>query len=553
MSAARRARILIWTRRGVQVVSTLLFLWLLLRTRVRGESAPGSLLGLYFDIDPLVLIATWLASHKLAGLSLLALITLAVTVLLGRVFCGWICPLGAVHNALSWLGGRRRALRMRRDGFSRWQRGKYYLLFALLLMALFGSHWIGVFDPASLLYRSVALTVLPSAQFAVADGSNAVYLNDPRLGPLHFRALTEPIYRFCREHLFFEGRQIFSGSALVLMVFIAALLLNLLRPRFWCRYVCPLGGLLGLFAGRTSLRLVPTGHCGDCRLCTIRCPAAAQPEKANEWLPAECFGCWNCVGACDQDAIDFEWRPPWRRPEAGSVDLGRRATLGALASGLGGLFLMRLGPLPRGERYNPTLIRPPGALPEREFLKRCIQCGACMKVCPPNALHPAFSEAGLEGLWSPVLVPALGYCEFECTLCGEVCPTEAIQPLPLAEKKLLKIGLATVDTTRCLPYAYGRECIVCEEHCPIPDKAIYFQQVEVTLRDGSRRVLKQPLVDADRCTGCGICETKCPFADHAAIRITSAGETRHPDNQPLLPGGSLLPAVRGGGEDPYGD
>ena len=139
-------------------------------------------------------------------------------------------------------------------------------------------------------------------------------------------------------------------------------------------------------------------------------------------------------------------------------------------------------------------------------------------------------------------MPAIGYCEFTCRACGQVCPTGAIAPLDLAAKKKVKIGLAWIDTSRCLPYAYGRECIVCEEHCPVPDKAITFEVRAVRQRDGTYRELKLPRVDADRCTGCGICETKCPFRDRAAILVTSAGEDRHPDNQPLL----------GDGGDPYG-
>ena len=113
------------------------------------------------------------------------------------------------------------------------------------------------------------------------------------------------------------------------------------------------------------------------------------------------------------------------------------------------------------------------------------------------------------------------------------------------QKKKVNIGLAVIDTTRCLPFASGRECIVCEEHCPIPDKAIYFVEEEVLLRDGSRRVLKLPRVDAELCNGCGICETMCPFQDKAAVRITSAGESRNPANQPMLPGG------RSAGPDGY--
>ena len=176
---------------------------------------------------------------------------------------------------------------------------------------------------------------------------------------------------------------------------------------------------------------------------------------------------------------------------------------------------------------------------------RCTACGMCMKICPTGGLQPTWGEAGLEGLWTPHLVPRIGYCQYSCNLCGQVCPTEAIRSLPLEEKQATKIGLAAFDTTRCIPYAYGRFCGVCEEHCPIPDKAIYYVEVERIDRDGNRSTLKQPRVDPDKCIGCGICEFVCVFRDRPAIRVFSGNESRHPNtNQPILPGGD--------GFDPYG-
>jgi ferredoxin len=168
-----------------------------------------------------------------------------------------------------------------------------------------------------------------------------------------------------------------------------------------------------------------------------------------------------------------------------------------------------------------------------------------MKVCPTGGLQPALTEAGLEGLWSPVLVPRLGYCEQQCTLCSEVCPTGAIRPITIEEKvgepphdEPIRIGSASVDRSRCLPWAYDTDCIVCEEVCPTSPKAIFLKLETVTLRDGTQRTLKRPYVDLERCVGCGTCETRCPSFDRAAIRVSSVGETRSPNNRFIL-GGKL--------------
>ncbi|MBI2434695.1 MAG: 4Fe-4S binding protein [Candidatus Hydrogenedentes bacterium] len=500
----------------------------------------------FFQIDPLIQIFTWFSARTLATFSLLAVGTLLVTVLLGRVFCGWMCPLGTLHHFFGWLGTRFRRPkdRLRAAAWTRAQNFKYFLLAALLVMALFGAHWIGIFDPISLLQRTFGTAVLPALQYALEDSSTAVYQADPQVGPLHATLLTEPAYQFTRDHVFTKARKAFLGGVTIFAVFLGILGLNFFRNRFWCRYICPTGALLGLFSRRPALRLKnDASACKQCDGCLLVCPAGAEPHHPGKYLPTECYACWNCVAACKFETIKFKFARPLRRTTEAKLDAKRRSVVTAAAAGVVGFLLLRVSPQAQGKTYNPVLIRPPGALPEREFLQRCLQCGLCMDVCPTNALHPAWTQAGLEGLWTPVLVPQHGFCEYACNLCGKVCPTQAIQALPMPEKKKVKIGMATFDTTRCLPYAYGRSCIVCEEHCPIPTKAIYFVETEVTLRDGAKPVLKQPRVDAELCIGCGICENKCVFEDRAAVRITSANETRHPQNQPILAGGAFSSVV----------
>ena len=222
-------------------------------------------------------------------------------------------------------------------------------------------------------------------------------------------------------------------------------------------------------------------------------------------------------------------------PESARIQVSRRAMLAASAAGVGGGLLFRIHPQAAGRSYHPDLIRPPGSLGEDDFLARCLRCGECMKVCPTNGLHPAWLEGGLVGLWSPVFKMKLGYCEYECTLCLQVCPTQAIQKLSVEEKQKVKVGLAFIDKNRCLPFALARTCIVCEEHCPTPKKAIWFEEVTVTSNElGEKTIVKQPHINPDLCLGCGICENKCPVEDQPAIYVTSVGESRNLKNQVLL-------------------
>jgi len=525
-----------WLRRLCQALFLALFLWFVLIARFRAsEDGPG-LIRFFFELDPLVVVATFLSTHTLVRGALLALAVIIATMVLGRVFCGWVCPLGAVHALASACRPRRKG---RKDFESRspWQRGKYFALVALLVMALFGVQWTGIFDPIPLLYRSVATAVLPATQYAVQEPATAIYKADPKIGGFHLTSISEPVYEFSRDAIFRVERQSFLQSTGIAFLFIGIVALNFVRPRFWCRYVCPLGGLLGLIAGRPVLRLHnDESACTNCGKCNLACPAAAQPDQRGKWLPSECYGCWNCVAACEGHAIAFKWESPFRKPNAGAVDFSRRATLAAGVTGVASLLALRLPPPARNQQPLPALlIRPPGAREERAFLQRCIQCGLCMRACPTNGLQPCGLEAGLEALWTPKLVPKIGYCQFNCALCGQVCPTEAIQPMPLVEKQTLKIGLAVFDTSRCLPHNYGRECIVCEEHCPLPKKAIYLINKDVLLHDGSTKQIKQPFVDPDLCIGCGICEWSCVYRDQAAIRVVAANEARNTYNQPILP------------------
>lgn len=546
------------TRRVVQVLVLLAFFALVLLTRFYPESgglapaesegvpkteqmqgrlgAPAPLLKLFFLIDPLVSLVTALAAHSVPRIALWSLVTVGVTILLGRVFCGWVCPLGTIHAIASRLLLRRKD-RKRLGQWSRGQLAKYYLLAAFLVGAVFGLHWVCIFDPLVWLTRTTTTAFLPAAQWAAEEGSKTIYDAAPDSTPARWAStVTEPAYAFLRDNVFAVHKQAFWGAPLILAVFLVTLALNAWRPRFWCRYLCPLGALLGIFSWRPLLRRkVVSETCNQCDLCGMACHGAASASVADQWKPQECFGCMACSESCPRGSMTFDLFLPGDGPKVAAIDLNKRGLLVAAVGGIAALGATRLTPESRGKRYNPALIRPPGSRAERDFLHRCTSCGLCMKVCTTGGLQPALTEAGLEGLWTPMLVPRIGYCDYMCNLCGQVCPTEAIVPLTLEDKHATKLGLASFDVTRCIPYAYGRDCMVCEEHCPIPDKAIYSLEVEITDRSGAKKTIKRPYVDPEKCIGCGVCENVCPYKDSPGIRVTSANESRHEGNQAFLP------------------
>ncbi|MGA2253357.1 MAG: 4Fe-4S binding protein [Thermoguttaceae bacterium] len=547
-------------RRIVQTAALLLFFGLILSARRHGDAGPSVWWQGFFLLDPLVLLLTWLAGHAVPAVLLLSLATVGVTILLGRVFCGWFCPLGTIHaiagRFLEFCWPRRK----RPEHWSRWQLTKYYLLFAVLLSAVCGVHWGAMLDPLVLLYRTTVAALLPGMQWALEDGSNVL-------------GLSEPARQLLREHVTEVERQAFYGSGLILGIFVALLALNRWRPRFWCRYLCPLGALLGAAALRPFLRRrVDAGSCNRCDLCALNCHGAAAATPGGDWLAAECFGCLNCTSACRRGSLGFRLAWPWQAsPATGpgtAVNRSRRRFLsglrgiaGAATGGLAAMFLFRATPQSRGSTGSENLVRPPGSLAEREFLKRCTACGLCMRICPSGCLQPTLGEAGLEGLWTPHVVPRIGRCEYDCTLCGHTCPTGAIAPLTIDEKHAVKIGIALVDHSRCIPYAYARDCGTCVEACPFPEKAIRLVDVEVQFHDGKRqrsKIVSQPVVDPDRCTGCGGCVKECTFKDEPAIRVVSANETRNPSDKPFLdmqqkPTGKQPEATASPpGENPYG-
>ncbi len=508
-------------RIAVQAALLVLFVFLFLQTESKGNDDLGYPVKLFLDFDPLILLTTLLSAHAVAAGFLLSLIVIALTLLLGRVFCGWVCPMGTLNTMIGSM--RKHAPRLA----PQWRSIKYFLLIFLVATSLFGMQLAGIFDPLSLLIRSFSLAVYPALSSATNAGLDLLY------GPQSSATspLGEVVAKAVRKLYLPFQQPFYEQGWFIGLIFVAIIGLNLFERRFWCRYICPLGALLGLFSRWSLLKRSVSEACNECGSCNRVCVGNATPHEKNNWKPTECLYCWNCDDICPQNAVSFGFGG---KAKTGSLDLGRRRVLASALFGAVAVPLLRTTPLAKQGFHNPALIRPPGALDERAFLQRCVKCGECMKVCITGGLQPTLMEAGLEGIWSPVLVSKIGYCEYRCTLCGQVCPTGAIRRLTIEEKAKVSIGTAMIDKGRCLPYSHSTPCIVCEEVCPTGKKAIWLEEVKVKDADGKMIVVKQPHVDLKTCIGCGICETKCPVLDKPAIYITSIGESRTKTNKLLL-------------------
>ena len=495
----------IWVRRIIQSVFFVGLLYIIWSTKYPLNSSLNP--SMYFKLDPLAMLVTAVAERVfLAGL-FYSLFVLAFTFVFGRVFCGWFCPLGALQDL--WASALDVISRKHRESEpTRARAVKYFILAPIIVLAALGVQAAWALDPIAIFVRTFSFNIFPLLNKTIDTVFIFILKRMENPGPV------ETIYYYFKDNLIALNSPVFPHTAAVFAVMILILAAVVYKRRFWCRFICPLGALLALVS-RHSLLERSSGLCkGNCSLCRARCRMNAI-KTDNNYVKEECVLCMDCTLRCPGGYSKFMFGKKRRHKHKTSEKGITRAQFlvyitGALAfiSGAPKLFAGSRSPATR-------VIRPPAALPEEKFVQRCIRCGNCMKVCPTNVLQPALFESGLSGVWTPRFDTNIGYCEYKCNLCGSVCPTAAIESLTIEQKMGTKMGVAEIDQRLCLPWAKGTECIVCEEHCPVADKAI--KLVETKNKDGA--VLKLPSVDPYLCVGCAICEFKCPVTPVKAIKV----------------------------------
>ncbi len=495
-----------WTwvhsRKLVQVLALLAFVLLFVQSRPEGW--PGNWVNIPMRLDPLAVLAHLLSSKTFLAGSSLAIITVLLTLTAGRVWCGWLCPLGTLLDLITPA--------QKRDAVQpaeKWRAVKYGLLIITLTAALFGNLTLLFLDPLTILFRSLTIAVWPALDHVVTSSQAALF---------QIPILSDPISSldtWLRPYIL-PPTPIYNRDAWVfLLVFAGVIGLNWVAPRFWCRYLCPLGALLGLLSKVAIFRRVVGEDCKNCAICSSKCPTGTiDPDRGYESDPGECTLCMDCLDACPRSSIKLT---PGLKPAVWhKYDPSRRTALSTIGIAIAGVAVF--GSDQRSRHDSQFLVQPPGGR-ENELTSICIRCGECMRACPTGGLQPSLMEAGLENLWTPILVSRIGYCDYSCNACGQVCPVQAIPALSLEVKRETPIGRAYIDQNRCIAWADHTDCIVCEEMCPIADKAIKLTPTQFNREDGTKVTVQLPEVHRERCIGCGICEYKCPVNGEAAIRV----------------------------------
>ncbi len=449
-------------------------------------------------IDPLVGIATSIAARFLSIALLGAGGIFLVCLMFPRGFCSYVCPMGTLIDGFDWLIGRRiTRFHPRRSGG--WVYLKYFLLVATLTASLCGVLLAGYVSAIPVLTRGLLFTG-GRLQLGLMKSWSMV-------GPAHWT--------------------LYLSLGLFAMVF----LVGLLGKRFWCRYLCPSGAMFSLFNVFRLRERKVEDSCINCGKCAEFCPFDAIKEDFTT-RAMNCTFCQTCGGACPTHSIKFVWR--WDNDNLKEVSsppivergVSRRGFILSAAVGVATATGIRTG---LADAFRPKLnpLRPPGSVPESQFLDLCIRCGECIKVCPGPVLHPAGLEAGLEAIWTPVAVPVRAGCHQDCNFCTQVCPTGAIRPLSINEKRKTYMGLAVVNTVTCLPHSGERDCRICFEECRAAGyNAIKMQPIELDIGDIAPEGLSEmefewlktrlemsrieaPFIDRDACVGCGLCEYRC--------------------------------------------
>ena len=435
-------------------------------------------------------------------------VLVVATLVFGRVYCSVVCPLGIMQDIIAWFGKRGKKLPYSYSPAKSWLRYAFLAVFVIACVAGIGS---------------LAALLDPYASFGRIANS-----------------LLQPVYQWCNNLFAYFAERADSYAfysvdvwlkslptmVIAAVVFVIVFILAWRNGRTYCNTVCPVGTVLGFLSRFSLLKMTIDGDkCVSCGLCAKKCKAACIDSKNHKIDYSRCVDCFDCIGECTHDAISYRIaKRPVAKKEA-VVDDSRRTFVSTAAivaaTGLikaqekkvdGGLAVIEDKKIP--ERA--TRLTPPGSLGIKHFSQHCTACQLCVSVCPNQVLRPS---GGLLTLMQPEMSYERGYCRPECVKCSEVCPAGAIRPITKEEKTAIQIGHAVWVKANCIVETDGVECGNCARHCPSG-------AIQMVPRDvDNPESLKIPVVNTERCIGCGACENLCPARPFSAIYVE--GHERH--------------------------
>lgn len=413
-------------------------------------------------------ILVYIFSFKFNLLFIILIVLIILQLFFGRIFCSFICPLG---NLIAFFDGGFKHLRKRK-------KKKNYkiltlipagILLLIFIFRFFHLNIIGFFDPLPIIHRFFTLTFIP---------------------------ILSRIFWFEYESIIF-----FVTTDYILLFII---LLSIFGERIWCKFMCPLG-IIHRFISLPARYVRVAEKCtSSCMKCPDICPTNAidvkDPLKYDKSL---CILCFKCTDECPTETV-FKFK----KNKKSHFKSRRNLLKSVFTSVIFFNFVLK-------KKKEKSLLRPPGAT-TNSIRNNCLRCMECAKICPTRAIQPSGLNNGFLNLFTPEIKPDMGYCDYYCTLCGKICPNNAIKNLPLEKKQKWIIGTAYIDHRLCLVWRKGIPCIVCEEHCPIPEKAIKLKKFK-----WYNKILDTPIVDKNLCNGCGTCQNVCPVED-VAIKVKPA-------------------------------
>jgi len=430
------------------------------------------------------------------------IIILVLTVLFGRIYCSAICPLGILQDIILWF--KKKIKKKFRYKFSRPLDYLRYPFLALPVITFLAGtvFFIGLLDPFSNFGRIISNLLQPL--YIGLNNAGAWILEKVRIYFLYPEEISYAV----------PVTFIFTVFILVLITW-----MSLKRGRLYCNTICPVGTLLGLLARISLFRIqIIDNRCTRCGQCSFACKSTCISIKDLTVDFSRCVGCYNCISICPEDAIKY-LNPGKQNAANPELDKGRRKVIASIGLLFTGIFGLRksLSAQDVPQNKQPTEIEPekhfavtpPGSLGIGHYTSTCTACHLCVSACPTQVLQPSFLEYGITGLMQPHMDYETNYCNEECVICSEVCPSGAILSLSAEAKKTVQIWQVCLILENCVVYTDHTACGSCSEHCPT-------QAVRMVPFMGNLTI---PEIRPEICVGCGACEHACPTRPFRAIYV----------------------------------